>query len=200
MKRPAIAEIASGAELRRWYWLKDELIGEARRVGVKSSGGKFEILNRICDFRDSGQDAVRDKERKKTVSRFDWHCAALDPSTLITDNYKNTQNVRRFFRSQTDLNFKFNIAFMEWMKANTGKTLADAVTAYRAQRGEAAAPGYQTRMKTHNQFNQYTRDFLADNPQLGMADVRKYWKLKRAMPSDDGRHAYDPGDFKLAEE
>ncbi|MEL6701277.1 MAG: DUF6434 domain-containing protein, partial [Pseudomonadota bacterium] len=110
---------------------------------------------------------------------------------------KNTQNVRRFFKAEAGPQFKFNIAFMDWMKANTGKTLADAVAAYQAFRQEAAQPGFESRIADHNQFNQYTRDFLADNPKMGMKEVRHFWALKRALPSEDGRHRYAPSDLDL---
>lgn len=93
--------------------------------------------------------------------------------------------------------FKFNIAFMTWMKDNTGKTLADAVEEYLRQRAEAAQPGFQSEIANHNQFNQYTRDFLTDNPDKTMKDVRKFWALKRDMPSEDGRHIYHKSDLDL---
>ena len=34
--RPEIAAITSGAELKRWYWLKDELAAEAKRIRNES--------------------------------------------------------------------------------------------------------------------------------------------------------------------
>lgn len=66
----------------------------------------------------------------RTPARIDWHCAPLAPETVITDSYRNTQNVRRFFKSQIGPEFKFNRPFMAWMKANSGQTLGDAVIAY----------------------------------------------------------------------
>lgn len=55
----------------------------------------------------------------------------------------------------------------------------------------------QSEIAHHNQFSQSTRDFLADNPDRGMADVRKYWALKCDMPSEDGQHVYDRSDLNL---
>ena len=195
--RPDIALITTGGELRRWYWLKSELAAHAKTVGLRSTGGKFTILDRLAHFLDTGETTWPGDVRTKPKSKVDWHSAKLTPETVITDSYRNTQNLRRFFKAQTGDNFRFNIAFMAWMKANEGKTLAEAVEAYHRQKTEASKPGFQSEIADHNQFNQYTRDFLADNPDMGMDDVRRYWALKRDMPSENGRHVYDRSDLDL---
>lgn len=110
----------------------------------------------------------------KPLSKFDWHSAELTPETVITDSYRNSQNVRRFFKSQLGDGFKFNIPFMAWMKENVGATLAEACVAYE----EMKALGFPAEIPDHNQFNLYQREFLADNPAMGLDDVRKYWFLK----------------------
>lgn len=61
------------------------------------------------------------------MSGFDWHSEKLSPDTVINETYKNTQNVRRFFKSQIGEHFHFNIEFMAWMKNSKGKKLKDAV-------------------------------------------------------------------------
>lgn len=161
--RPDIAQISTGAELKRWYWRKDELI--ARGLGLKTTSRKYVILERIAHFLDIGETTHPDDQARPKRSTFDWHAEPLSPSTIITDSYKNTQNVRRFFKEILGEDFKFNIAFMEWMTAN--------------------------------QFNQFTRDFLDDNPTLGIADARRIWVRKILLPSNTGRHVYDPGDLDL---
>lgn len=196
-KRPDIKTLTSGVGLKRWYWLKAELLAEARRLGLKTTGQKFAILDRIAHFHDTGSKVAPKDVAPKTSSKFDWHCAELTPDTTLTDSYKNTQNVRRFFKSQVGDTFKFNIEFMAWMKNNTGATLADAVAEYMAMKLREADPEYESVIAHHNQFNQYTRDFLGDNPKMGMSDVRHFWALKRALPSDDGRHVYERSDLDL---
>lgn len=195
--RPDIGTLTSGAEIRRWYWRKDELTAHARSLGLTASGGKFAILDRIAHFLDTGERTLPVADGAKPRSRFDWHRAPLSPETTITDSYKNSQNVRRFFQARIGPDFRFNIAFMEWMTSNVGRTLDDACDAYRSIQALANTPGFKTDIKSHNQFNQYTRDFLADNPDLGMADVRRVWALKTKLPSPDGRHVYDRADLGL---
>ena len=193
--RPAIDTIDSGAELRRWYWRKDELVARARALGIKTTGGKFGILDRIAHCLDTGETVFPGDVRVAPKSKFDWHSEALTPGTIITDSYKNSQNVRRFFKAQLGAGFKFNIAFMEWMRRNTGRTLAEACEAYRVIR--SAEKDSPAAIPDHNQFNQYTRDFLDDNPNLSMSDVRRIWALKIKLPSETGRHVYERGDLEL---
>ena len=197
--RPDLSGIESSSELRRWYWLKSELEAHAKVLGVRSTGGKFSILDRIAHYLDTGETVWPGDTKSKPASKFDWHSAELSLETVITDNYKNSQNVRRFFKAHAGADFKFNIRFMNWMRENSGKTLREAVAAYLAQKEEATRPGFQSDIAHHNQFNQYTRDFLADNPELGMDDVRKYWALKRNLPSESGRQVYERTDLDLDE-
>lgn len=194
--RPKISTIASSSELSRWYWLKTELATEAKRQGVKCTGAKFNILERLCHFIETGEQQWPGDVSSKLESKFDWHSGKLTKNTLITDNYKNTQNVRRFFQANVDPNFKFNIGLMDWIKTHIGKTLDEAGKYWQAQQDD---PKEQTQIKPHNQFNQYTRDFMDDNPTLGMPEVRKCWALKKARPSPTGRHVYERSDLKLQE-
>lgn len=191
--RPDITAITAGANLKRWYWLKDELAAEARRRGLKYSGGEFVILDRLAHFLDTGETSLPSDDRPRPKSKFDWHSADLTPETIITDSYKNSQNVRRFFKAEVGDGFKFTIGFMDWIRLNHGATLADAVAEYQ----RIMTTGEKAPIRAHNQFNQYTVDFLEDNPGAGMAEVRRVWALKRALPSEDGRHVYDPSDLSL---
>lgn len=195
--RPDIETITTGAELKRWYWRKDELVARARQLNLKTTSGKFVICDRLAHFLDTGETTFPGDRKPKVTSRFDWSAEALTTSTVITDNYKNTQNVREFFKTEVDPNFKFSIAFMEWIETNVGKTLGDACTAYCDLRTKQKSAGYRTKIKDHNQFNQYTRDFLDDNPDLGMDDVRRIWALKIQLPSETGRHFYEKSDVLL---
>jgi len=153
--RPDIDSISSGQDLRKWYWRKDELAAHARNLGLSPSGAKFDILDRIAHFLDTGENLRPKAPGPKPTSGFDWHRGALTPATVITDSYKNTQNVRRFFKAQCGDSFKFNIAFMEWMKSNVGKTLEEACAAYWEIKARASQPGHETQIKRHNQFKSY---------------------------------------------
>ena len=46
------------------------------------------------------------------VKSFDWHSEPISLSTHITSTYKNTQNVRRFFKPACGAHFKFDRPFI----------------------------------------------------------------------------------------
>lgn len=60
------------------------------------------------------------------MSIFDWHGAKLSAATPIDRHYRNTQNVRRFFKAVCGADFKFDRPFMAWLKDGKPKTLGDA--------------------------------------------------------------------------
>ncbi|EDQ32043.2 hypothetical protein HPDFL43_02999 [Hoeflea phototrophica DFL-43] len=61
------------------------------------------------------------------ADKRDWHSDPITSDTLIDGGYKTTQNVRRFFKAQIGDHFKFDRAFMAWMKSRQGATMGDAV-------------------------------------------------------------------------
>lgn len=65
------------------------------------------------------------------AERFDWHCDPVSGGTVIDANYRNTQNVRRFFKAEIGDHFKFDRPFMAWMKSHQGATMAEAVAEWR---------------------------------------------------------------------
>ncbi|KJC37997.1 hypothetical protein UP09_26380 [Bradyrhizobium sp. LTSP885] len=61
------------------------------------------------------------------MKAFDWHSDPITHQTHITETYRNTQNVRRFFTAECGDHFKFDRAFMAWLKGGKKKTMGDAV-------------------------------------------------------------------------
>ena len=59
------------------------------------------------------------------MRQFDWHCDSITRDTRVTGKYKNTQNVRRFLKTQCGQRFKFDRPFMQWIKDGTEKTMGD---------------------------------------------------------------------------
>lgn len=70
---------------------------------------------------------------------FDWHSDPISRATPITPSYRNTQNVRRFFRAECGEHFKLDRSFMAWLRDGATKTMGDAVEEWkrrdRAKRG-----------------------------------------------------------------
>jgi len=73
------------------------------------------------------------------VKAFDWHADPITRATPITGSYRNTQNVRRFFRSQCGAEFKFDRPFMAWLKDGAQKSMGDAADEWLRRAGSKAS-------------------------------------------------------------
>jgi hypothetical protein len=74
-------------------------------------------------------------EREGRLKAFDWHSDPITRKTPITATYRNTQNVRRFFKAECGDHFKFDRAFMAWLKSAKEKTMGDAVKEWLRREG-----------------------------------------------------------------
>ena len=98
MNRPVLNTNISFDDFKNYYWLKEELVFFCKKIGIDHFGGKIEISKRIESFLLTGVVIKKAKmESKNKLSKFDWNTEQLSLSTIITDNYRNTQNVRQFF-------------------------------------------------------------------------------------------------------
>jgi len=70
---------------------------------------------------------------------FDWHADEITRGTPVTPTYRSTQNVRRFFRAQCGAAFKFDRAFMAWMKSGAPRDMGEAADTWRRLAEERAA-------------------------------------------------------------
>ena len=179
-KRPALNRHISLTDFRDFYWLKNELISFCKENGFVCSGDKIEITNRIIYFLETGQKPPKQKNNsKKPVSKFDWNKEILTHDTIITDNYRNTENVRSFFTKEIGNHFKFNVLFCNWMKQNLGKNLKDAIEKWDEIYLLKKDKNYESEIGSQFEYNAYMRDFLKDNKNMSFSDAKKYWMLKK---------------------
>jgi hypothetical protein len=192
--RPEITTFQSGEEFKKWYWLKEEVVAFCKLTNLPYSGSKFQIIERISDALDNNSE-VKKTKKQAISSNMEWKTANLTLETLITDSYTNGPNTRRFFKEYCGAKFSFNIEFMAWMKANVGKTLKDAVEQWLIIAEKSKDKTQKSVIPEGNQYNQYLRDFFADNPTKKMKEARHFWQLKRALPL--GLHKYERSDLDL---
>ena len=70
------------------------------------------------------------------MTLFDWHSDQIERATPVTTGYRNTQNVRRFMKTQCGPGFTFDRAFMHWIKDGTPKTMGDVVDEWKKLRAQ----------------------------------------------------------------
>lgn len=191
--RPTLKKKIAPEDFKAFYWLKKELVAFCREEGLKTTGSKIQLTEQITQYLLTGKKATLPKTaHKKIQSTFDWNKEKLELSTEITDSYKNSENVRKFFEAQIGKQFKFNVVFMNWMKANTGKTLSDAITAWKRLRKESKNNTTAKDIAPQFEYNRYIRDFMKDNPGVDRKVAIQCWMLKKSRRGDN---VYDKADL-----
>jgi hypothetical protein len=193
--RPNLDENISLQDFKDFYWLKEELVQFCKAMGIDSSRGKLDIAKRIITFLETGKIVVKDEIKKqKTSSKFNWSKENISLKTVITDNYKNTENVRTFMTEHIGQHFHFTTEFMNWTKWNVGKTMAEAVEEWRRLYALKKSGNEEKEIAPQFEYNRYMKAFLADNPDKSSKDAMKYWRLKKQQR---GSKEYNKSDLKL---
>lgn len=193
LDRPILNTKITIEDFNDYYWLKVELTNFCREVGICSVGSKMELTKRIQQFLENGT-IIFENNKITYSSDFDWNKEQLSTSTIITDNYKNTENVRTFFCKEIGKSFKFNVAFMKWMKTNSGKTLGDAIKQWNEIKTLKSNNNFKTEIASQFEYNAYIKDFFVDNPHLSINDAIACWNKKRKQKGDK---KYIKDDLKL---
>jgi hypothetical protein len=193
VNRPKLNISIKPEDFKNFYWLKTELVSFCRANGISATGGKIEIAGRIEHYLAMGK-VIQTSRKPSPTSSFDWKNAELNLSTKLTDNYKNTENVRAFMILHIGPHFRFNTQFMIWAKAHTGKSLREAIEEWNHIYTRKKNKEYQSEIAPQFEYNMYIRDFLADNLGMATKDAIKYWKLKRAQR---GNKKYSKQDLRL---
>ena len=192
MNRPALDKNISLKDFNDFYWLKEELVDFCKTVGITTSGGKIEIADRIRHYISTGE-IIQVKKSTGIKSSFNWNKEKLTHKTVITDNYKNGENVRSFFIQEIGIHFAFNVVFMKWMKQNIGKTLGDAISKWNEINNFKKDKSYVSEIDPQFEYNRYMRAFLTHNPNSSIKEAMKYWNLKRLKR---GTNEYEKTDLK----
>ncbi|MGD1846013.1 MAG: DUF6434 domain-containing protein [Salibacteraceae bacterium] len=193
--RPDFADIESGAEFNRWYWLKEEMAAICKMCGLPANGKKFDLRDRIMYALDHNGAVMPTRKPPRKRSKFKWASAPLSTETIITDNVSFGPNFRGFMTGQIGAKFVCHSDFMDWVRENHGKTLGDAVAQWEKLEARKNDPEFQRKIAQQNMLAQYVRDFWKDRPEGSFQEALRCWKWKRRQPMVDGRVVYGSGDW-----
>lgn len=197
MERPDFQHIQTGSEFNQWYWLKTEMVDICKQANLPHTGSKFELRDRIMYALDNDGKVLPKLKKSRKISKFNWAKAELTLATVITDNVSFGPNFRRFMQSQIDQKFSCHADFMNWVKANIGKTLQDAVLKWLELEARKKNPNFKRDIAQHNMMSQYVRDFMADNHGHSFKEVIEIWKIKKTLPMKNGLVKYESTDVNL---
>jgi hypothetical protein len=181
----------SKKELYDTYFLKEDLIKLCRKYNLPANGSKENLLEYIGNF-------IENKPVEKIRVKQKIENNSFEPSLekFIDENYSNNEIHRTFFKKTIGKHFKFNVTFMKWMGKNKGKkTYKEAIEMHNKILLDKKH-GKKTEIGKQFEYNQYTRDFFEDNPELNREECIKCWNYKKKQK---GKHKYEKEDIKLLE-
>ena len=183
--RPELSRELKSKEFLEYYYLKEELVRFCRENGLPTSGGKEELTERIVFFLDTGR-----IQSAKTVRTQKHKVSVITKESIIESDLVCSELHRAFFKSEIGESFSFNVAFQKWLRSNSGKTYADAITAYKEI--QSTKKTGQKVIDKQFEYNTYVRDFFDDNKGASLADAIKSWKYKKSIK---GHNKYERSDL-----
>ncbi|MGB3618696.1 MAG: DUF6434 domain-containing protein [Catalinimonas sp.] len=167
-------------EFRKHDWLKTELMAFCRDHQLSAAGSKEDLAQRIENHLTVGERKVRrrvmsDKVRKTRPKRASQKLDVPTPETMITVDFRGSQNNRRLFREHLGKKFRFTASLTSWMRANVGKTYADAMEEYRRQQKEKRNGEGRAKNGPQAAYNRFLREYRTANPQVTFKEAIAAW-------------------------
>lgn len=173
--RPPLDEGITGAEFGRWYWLKEELVVFARRLGIPASGSKQDLADRIRGRLDG--EAV---EATPVTSRRAGRqlSGTLSSDTVIPPGQRCSQAVREWLVREAGDRFHFDAPMRAFFADADGTTtLGDALAHYRSTR--SAGP---REIDAQFEYNRFTRAWRSAHPDRPRSELLAAWREYRDTP------------------
>jgi hypothetical protein len=175
-------------DLRRYYWLKEELAQFCHQLGIPASGRKLEILRRIEVYLRSGkvlrpERIVLGATNNHSASQADACNQKLTLASPVV-NFKSDQRTREFFTSVIGPHFHFTAHLNQFMRGRDDLTYGDLVKEWLAERERRKDKSYKPRIMKSCEYNQFIRDYFADPGNLGkkLTDAISCWERLKKLP------------------
>ncbi|KGM03333.1 DUF6434 domain-containing protein [Cellulomonas cellasea] len=177
--RPDLTPALSGEELQRWYWLREELAGLARTLGVRASGSKQELTGRLVAALDghvapapsAGRAARRPTPRPLTQP--------LSDATELPLGQRCSQELRGYLAARIGPGFRFDAHLRELIGSRAGLTLGEVVAHWHATRDSPLQE-----IGAQFELNRFLRAWHAAHPGRSHAEALDAWRAYRALPVD----------------
>lgn len=180
--RPRLTPQLTGADLLRWYWLKEELAEFARELDIRATGGKELLTRRIAARLDGVLFTEPHPPRRAAGAQLS---GPLTPMTVIPRGQRCSQVVRAWFIEQIGTAFRFDADMRAFFSRSDGtRTMEDALDHYRATRGSEPRP-----IDPQFEYNRFTRAWHEANPTGHREDLLRDWHEYRQRPRDQRARA-----------
>lgn len=176
-ERPALSNDLSGTELLRWYWLKEELAAFARRLGIRATGGKELLAQRIASHLDGC--AFTEPAASKTSGARQL-AGPLTPATTVPAGQRCSQVLRAWFTEEIGQAFHFDGEMRAFFADSDGtQTLADAVEHWHRTRNQD-----RKTIDPQFEYNRFTRAWHDKFPNGSKEELLIAWRDYRSQPID----------------
>lgn len=185
--RPYLDESISVEDFLDFYWLKAELQDFCRKTGIRTSGAKTVLAERIVHYLKTGERSQADSSETVSAGATKRKKAAsMSLETVIEANFKCTQEHREFFKRVIGPKFHFSVALQNYLKANAGKTYQDVVDHYYHLQ-EEKKKGKRTTISGQFEYNTFIRDYFDDpvNKGKSLQEAISAWKDVRSRRGDN---------------
>ncbi|MGL5851696.1 MAG: DUF6434 domain-containing protein [Phycicoccus sp.] len=176
--RPPLAPGLPAEELLRWYWLRSELVGLARALGVPASGSKAELTDRL--HRVLGGAPPNDARPPRRAARAPLPEPLMEAS-VIPPGQRSTQQLRAWFTARLGPSFRFDGHLRGFLAGSDGSaTLGDALAHWHATRAlprETPAEQFE--------YNRFTRQWWREHPGGDRAGLAAAWRAYRGTPTNE---------------
>ena len=179
--RPVLSSALTGAELRRWYWLKVELAGFARTLKISGGGSKRLLTDRIVSRLDGTPlvDLEGEPGPARPRAPSTQLAGALSAPTVIPRGQRCSQVVRAWFTDQVGTKFRFDACMRDFFAHTDGtQTMQEALDHWKATRAQRDNP-----IDVQFEYNQFTRDWYASHPDGAREACLAAWWRYRSRPT-----------------
>lgn len=163
------------------YWLKIELISFCKDNDLSTAGSKQEITHRIKTFITTGRKIKSTSNSPSTNVRDSFQPITLDTPVI---NYKNDAATRRFFVGQLGKHFRFDAYLRQFTNKHNitiGLTYGNLVNGWLAEESKRKDPNYKSIIDKQFEYNQFTRDFFANEKGKSQSDAIQAWKILKTL-------------------
>lgn len=174
-ERPDLESVRSGAELRRWYWLRSELTALARSRGLSTAGGKVDLTERLVASLD-GSAPPAPVVRRPVGQQL---AGPISLSTRLPPGQRSSQLLRELFLREIGPGFRFDGPMRGFVRDGAGRTLGEAVAHWHATRGRPRGE-----IAPQLELNRFLRRWHAEHPDGSRTEALDAWRHHRALPVD----------------
>lgn len=181
-KKPQLTMPITVACLKNHYWLKAELLKFCKAIGLSTVGSKQELIKRIEAFVTTG--CKIQPKVNKSASRDSYKPIKVD--TLVKD-YNNDVATRKFFVTHVGKRFHFNAYLRQFTDKNnitSGLTYGDLVAGWLDMESKRENPQHKTSIDNQFEYNQFVRDFYANEQGKSHADMVKAWGIVKTISGE----------------